>query len=518
MKSLITPRRTSNARRTHRTVKPPMPLMLAEFFSSLTPVGWTTMVLFVLEWAVRIAVSLRVVMRRVSVHTTLAWLLLLLLVPVVGLVLYGLIGETGIGTSRARRLEILTRTSEERAMALWRHHEVDWSALGTDFKPLATLATRVSGMPPIRGNHVELYDNATELLDQLIADINASTLHCHLLFYIWAPQSKSIEVCDALIHAAKRGVACRVLVDSVGSRSFLKSDICRAMIEAGVMVVGALPVNPIRVLFARIDLRNHRKIAVIDGSIGYCGSQNLTDETFKLNTRPGVGPWIDVTARMTGPAVQALQTTFLADWQLDSPEELPPLDTFLPEPSVTGNSVVHVVPSGPGPRPEAIHHALLSLLFGAKDEIIMTTPYFVPDEATQSALVNASLRGVAVTLVLPDVLDSRLVAAASRAYYEELLEAGVRILHHRDGLLHAKTAVVDRRLAMVTSANFDRRSFWLNYETSLLVYDEDFAGLLRFMQANYIKDSTQIYLDEWRARSWWTRFVEQSAQLFSALL
>jgi cardiolipin synthase len=148
----------------------------------------------------------------------------------------------------------------------------------------------------------------------------------------------------------------------------------------------------------------------------------------------------------------------------------------------------------------------------------MTTPYFVPGEATQAALVNASLRGVAVTLVLPDVLDSRLVAAASRAYYEELLEAGVRILHHRDGLLHAKTAVIDRSLAMVTTANFDRRSFWLNYETSLLIYDEDFAGMLRFMQAKYIRESVQVHLDEWRARSWWSRFIEQSAQLFSPLL
>jgi cardiolipin synthase A/B len=495
-----------------------MSATLAQFFASLTPVGWTTVILFAMEWALRIALSIRVIMRRVSVHTTLAWLLLLLFLPVVGLVLYGLVGETGIGTRRARRFEILARTSEERAMALWRHHEVDWDALGNDFKPLATLATRVSGMPPIRGNHIDLFDHATELLDRLIADIDASRLHCHLLFYIWAPQSKSNEVCEALMRAAKRGVACRVLVDSVGSRSFLKSDISREMLAAGVKVVGALPVNPIRMLLARIDLRNHRKIAVIDGTIGYCGSQNLTDETFKLNTRPGVGPWIDVTARMTGPAVQALQTTFLADWQLDAEEELPPLDSFLPEPSVTGTSIVHVVPSGPGPRPEAIHHALLSLLFGAKDEITMTTPYFVPDEATQAALVNASLRGVAVTLVLPDVLDSRLVAAASRAYYEELLEAGVRILHHRDGLLHAKTAVIDRSLAMVTNANFDRRSFWLNYETSLLIYDEDFAGMLRFMQAKYIRESVQVHLDEWRARSWWSRFIEQSAQLFSPLL
>lgn len=495
-----------------------MPISVAELLPTLTSFGWATVAVVALEWCVRLVLCVRVVMRRVSVHTTLAWLLLLLFVPLVGLILYGLVGETGIGARRARRLDILTRTSEERAMALWRHHEDDWRNLGTDFQPLANLATRVSGMPPIRGNHIDLFDDASALLNRLIADIDAAKHHCHLLFYIWATQSKSIEVAEALIRAAKRGVACRVLVDDVGSRPFLRSTLCDSMREAGVKVVGALPVNPLRMLFARVDLRNHRKIAVIDGLIGYCGSQNLTDETFKLNTRPGVGPWIDVTARMTGPAVQALQTNFLADWQLDSDEQLPALDTFLPDPGVTGSSVVHVVPSGPGPRPEAIHHALLSLLFGAKEEITMTTPYFVPDEATQAALVNASLRGVQVTLVLPDVLDSRLVAAASRAYYEELLEAGVRIMHHRDGLLHAKTAVVDRRLAMVTSANFDRRSFWLNYETSLLVYDEDFAGLLRFMQAGYIHESNEVHLDAWRVRPWWTRFLEQSAQLFSPLL
>jgi cardiolipin synthase len=498
----------------------PLPL-LAQWTTDLTLWGWLALAAFAFEFVARLVVSVRVIMRRVSVPMTLAWLLLLLFVPLVGLVLYALVGETGIGARRARRLEILTRVCEERAMAQWRYHEMDWEGASREVRQLATLNTRVSGMPPIRGNHLELIDDASALLDRLIADIDAAKLHCHLLFYIWAPQSKGIDVGEALIRAAGRGVACRVLVDHVGSSGFLRSDLCERMRAAGVQVVAALPVNALRVLFARIDLRNHRKIAIIDGTVGYCGSQNLTDETFKFNTRSGVGPWIDATARMTGPAVQALQTNFLCDWQLDSDEVLPALDTFLRDPGVagiTGTSIVHVLPSGPGPRPEAIHHALLTLLFGATEEITMTTPYFVPDEPTQAALANAALRGVRVTLILPDVLDSRVVAAASRAYYEELLEAGVRILHHRDGLLHAKTAVVDRKLALVTSANFDRRSFWLNYETSLVVYDQDFAGLVRYMQDRYIAESDEISLAAWRARPWWRRFVEQCAQLFSPLL
>jgi cardiolipin synthase A/B len=271
-------------------------------------------------------------------------------------------------------------------------------------------------------------------------------------------------------------------------------------------------------LFARVDLRNHRKITVIDGRVAYCGSQNLTDETFTNPRTKKLASWIDITARIEGPCVYELQTVFLQDWTHDSEEELGDLAQFFPAFADAGTSVAQVVPSGPQMGRKTIHSALLAMMYAAREEIVMTTPYFVPDEAMKAALIGAALRGVSVVLVLPDELDMPIVAAASRAHYEDLLEVGIRILHHEGGLLHAKTAVIDRELALVTSANLDMRSFWLNFEVSLVVYDVDFAGLLRFSQTKYIGQSHEVFLDEWRARPRLRRFVDNIAQLAGPLL
>jgi cardiolipin synthase len=185
-----------------------------------------------------------------------------------------------------------------------------------------------------------------------------------------------------------------------------------------------------------------------------------------------------------------------------------------------GDSAVHVIPSGPGPRPDAIHQAFLATLHGAHEEIMMTTPYFVPDEATKGALINAALRGVEVTIVVPEQSDSKLVSAAARSHFEDLMEAGVKIHLHRPkhGMLHAKAATVDRELAVIGSANFDMRSFWLNFEATLFVYDDDFAGELRWLQTSYLTESVPIKLASWKRRPRLRRFWENCAQLAGPLL
>lgn len=481
-----------------------------------------SLALLVLDYLVRLGIALRILIRRCPAADTWAWLLLLLFMPTLSWVLYFLIGENKLGFRRLGRYEQLTRRIEEDAVLHWRRqgvvHEVGRGA----YEPLAHLGTFVGGIPPLTGNHVELLGTGGPVLDEIIKAIDASKHHCHLLFYIWMPAGKGVAVGEALMRAARRGVVCRVLVDAVGAKDFLSSDLCGAMREANVKVVSALPVSPLRMLFARIDLRNHRKIVVVDGEVAITGSQNLTDETFEPKrgfSMQRVGPWIDSTIRLRGPAVQALQCVFLRDWLLDSDETLPDVSPFFPVPiPVAGSSVVHVVPSGPGPRPDAIHQALLAMFFEAKEELILTTPYFVPDEATKAAIQNAALRGVDVTLIVPDQLDARVVAAASRAHYEDLLDAGVKILEHEGGLLHAKTASIDRRLAMVGSANLDMRSFWLNFETTLFIHDDDFASQLRFMQQHYADQSREILPEQWKQRSIWARLLDHLAQLLNPLL
>ncbi|MFZ2875098.1 MAG: cardiolipin synthase [Phycisphaerales bacterium] len=483
---------------------------------------WLGVAFIAADWLLRVALAARVIMRDSTVAVTLSWLLLLVLVPIpfVPSAIYLLVGEPRLGLRRAERHARLSSRVENEAVVHWRKQRLDWTSDDPGYRPLSRLATSMAGMPALRGNDVELLGTGGPVLDRLIADIDGAKHHCHLLFYIWMPANKGLAVCEALIRAAQRGVQCRVLVDAVGSKQFLRHEVVPRMRRAGVQVVGALPVNPFRMLLARIDLRNHRKVTVIDGMAAYCGSQNLTDETFRIKRKAKVGPWIDSTVRVRGPAVQALQTVFLRDWAMEAGEELPDLGPYFPRESeeLVGQCVVHVMATGPGGQPDAIHSAMLAMLFGAQQEIIMTTPYFVPDEATKAALINAAWRGVDVTLVLPDVLDAKLVAAAARSHFGDLMGAGVRIVLHPHGLLHAKTATIDRRLAMVGSANFDMRSFWLNFECTLFIYDEGFAKQLRFMQKHFEAEGRQISPSRWGQRPFRHRFIDQCAQLFSPLL
>lgn len=471
-----------------------------------------------LEAVIRVVLVVVVVMRRRPVPVTLAWMVVLFFLPVVSTIAYLMVGEIRLGSRASKRFEAITQRIEAQSVALWNHRKTDRIAQDASGARLAKLGTAVSGLPPLRGNALELMEDSAEVLARLVSDIDQAQAHVHLLFYIWMPCGKADEVVSAVMRAANRGVTCRVLVDAVGSKAFMRSDHPRKMRAAGVKVVESLPVNPVRMLFHRIDLRNHRKIAVIDGRVAYSGSQNMTDVTFKVNRRKRIGPWIDATLRVRGPAVEALQAVFLQDWALDSGEKIEQIGEFMPDPAEEGGCAVHVIASGPGPQPAAIRQAIFALLFAAQEEIVMTTPYFIPDEAMKMALVNAVLRGAKVSIIVPEVLDAPITAAAGRAHFEDLLAAGVKILRHGPGLLHAKTFTIDRKLAVVGSANFDMRSFWLNFETTLIVYDQGFADEVRAMQGRYMASSTALEYEAWKKRGRGRRFVDNVAQLMGPLL
>lgn len=485
---------------------------------------WLGWAVFIADWVVRLALAARVVMRRMEPPVRTAWLVVLIFVPVVGIMAYVLVGEARLGTRRVRRYNELVATLESEAIGLWRHRSEAFVGDNAPFAHIAVFGTAVGGFPPLNGNQLELHVDTEKTLDAMIADINGARHHVHLLTYIWDPGSLSERVGLALEQAAARGVQCRVLVDAVGSKKFLRSPRAASMRRAGVKLVAALPVNPVRAVFSRIDLRNHRKILVVDGEVAYCGSQNLADSSFRSKPWIKTGPWIDCTVRIEGPAAQALAVVFLTDWHLDSDEHLTDADAFLPTiparaPESHGaGTVVQVIPSGPGPAPASVAQAILACINAARDELIITTPYFVPDEAFKAALMAAAVRGVTVHVVVPEVLDSILVRAASRSHYLDLLEAGVHIHHYRGGLLHSKTVTVDRDLAVIGSANLDIRSFRLNFEITMMIYDTDVASLVRFMQRGYLEQSIDVRLGEWRKRPWYRRAAENSAQLVGPLL
>jgi cardiolipin synthase len=305
----------------------------------------------------------------------------------------------------------------------------------------------------------------------------------------------------------------------VGSRGFLRSQQASDLVAAGVQIHAALPVGLLRAFLYRFDLRLHRKIVVIDHTIGYVGSQNMADP--KLFRRgAGFGQWIDAMVRITGPSVDSLAMVFFEDWQFETapvaPSREPP--SIPPVPSATGRATVQVVPSGPGLNSEAIMQILLNAIYMADRELILTTPYFVPDESLQRALISAARRGVNVTIVIPAKVDSRLVRLASRPYLRELVATGVHVARYQDGMLHTKSISIDFDTSFFGSLNLDPRSLHLNFEIILAVFDDSFTRDLRGLQQQYISHSVLLTTADLAANSFFVRFAENCVRLISPLL
>lgn len=453
--------------------------------------------------------------RHARPSSTLTWIIVILLVPLLGPIIYFLFGEAWLNKRRIKlQAEMLKQLHESplHTASLVRASHAD---LSPRLESLAHLAESVSGYAPLAGNTMRLINDTKEMVESLVHDIGQASDHVHILTYIFLDDDSGEAVARALMEAAGRGITCRLLVDSLGSRQFLKSHLPGEMRAAGVEVARALPTKLLKTV-GRFDLRNHRKVTVIDGQIAYTGSHNLASASFDI--KPKYAPWVDATVRLMGPAARDLQKIFIEDWYLETQESLLDMLDIHPTVHPASNVIAQILGTGPHSLNDAISQLIITLMHLATDELVLTTPYFVPDQATVAALCTAARRGVNTTLVVPRRNDSRLVSAASRSYYLTLLESGVRIREYTKGLLHAKTIAIDKQLALVTSANLDRRSFELNLEVSMLVYDTDFASELRFLQQSYMEDSDLINIKDWEARAWWRRLLENAAGMLSPLL
>jgi cardiolipin synthase A/B len=332
-----------------------------------------------------------------------------------------------------------------------------------------------------------------------------------LLFYIFADDGATAPVIEALGRAAKRGVHCRVLADSLGSRSALRT-LTPKLAALGVAVHGMLPVRLFPWKMARLDLRNHRKIAVIDGRVGYTGSQNLVAAEFKEGIR-----YQELMVRVVGPAVLDLQYVFAADWYLETNEVLDG-DTEFPDPEIAGGVPAQALASGPAFPNQNNHRLIVALVNGAQKQVVLTTPYFIPDEPLLQAMQTAALRGVDVRLVVSENADHFLVSLAEKSYYEELLVAGVRIHLFQKNFLHAKHLSVDDSLALIGTSNLDIRSFVLNAELMLMIYDPGVVSQLAAEQERYFANSRLLTRVTWEQRSFGSKLAQNLARLFSPLL
>jgi cardiolipin synthase A/B len=420
----------------------------------------------------------------------LAWVVVIIVAPVVGMLAYVLFGETNIGSRRIARFK--------RAMArlpsfaeIGRQEAEAEADIEPRYKPMFRVGESISGFPPVGGNRGRLLGDSDDVIDHVVADIDAARDHVHVCFYIWLPDTNGLKVIDALKRAAERGVTCRAMADDLGSRAMVRSEHWRGMEEAGVRVAVALPIGFLlsRPLKGRIDMRNHRKIVVIDNRVTYCGSNNCADAAFAI--KPRFAPWVDAMMRFEGPIVRQNQHVFAADWMAHVREDLSGLFAE-PVEDIDGGFAAQVIATGATVRYSAMPEMFESLMYAARHELVVTTPYYVPDEPIQAALCASGRRGVDTTIVLPAKNDSWIVAAASHSYYAQLLDAGVKIYEYVGGLLHAKSMTVDGEVTLIGSANIDRRSFELNFENNILLVDRELTAAMRARQASYIAASTPV--------------------------
>ena len=468
-----------------------------------------------LHLCVLLAVALRIFSRRNTKGSALAWLLLVVLVPIIGVMIYLLIGERRLGRTWMQRAIALQPQVLRWAQGIPAGIVVAPDTLTPGAQGISRLATGSVGMPVLGGHRLQLLPDSETSIRALIADIDAARTFVHMEFYIWSAGGFVDDLVAALVRAAQRGVACSTLMDSLGSRPFFKSTAIGLLRQAGVRVVEVLPVNPVRALFVRFDLRDHRKIAVIDRSIAYTGSMNIADPRF-FKQDAGVGEWVDAMVRIEGPSAWVLEAVSLSLTALQTGADFAPPPP--PELPVVGNSQVQIFPSGPQSSNWQIEQVLLAAIYAARHEIVLTTPYFIPTEALLTALRSAAMRGVRVILIVPEKIDSMMVRYASRAYNDDLLSVGITILHFREGLLHTKSMVVDEEITIFGTVNLDLRSFELNFEVSLIAFDQDFSAEMRALQRHYESRSDPVVHADWMARPWWRRTLENAMQVMSPLL
>ncbi len=472
---------------------------------------WYSTILLTLD-IVLCVVMLFVVPRKHSPSAAMAWLLLIFLMPILGVILYWLIACNLVAKRRMklhqRMLDELAQMREELS------HRAQPSRIDVDesVRPVVALAEKLGKMPILRGNSARLYGDDEEVLDRLIEDIESARDHIHMVFYIWENDQTGLRVADALAEAAGRGLTCRVLMDSVGSHNWFRhrSDYLAA---AGVEVQAALPVGLFRRAASRLDLRNHRKIVVIDGQLGWTGSQNILNPIHGERKRK----FKDMMVRLRGPVVMELQHVFRSDWYFETDQLLDESDLY-PELQSHGNVLVQALPSGPNYPIENYQRIVVDALHSARKRVVMTTPYFVPDEALLQAMQVASLRGAEVTLILPRSSDHWLVDAAAHSYFDFLLQAGVEIYQYDAGILHSKSLSIDEDLALVGSANFDIRSFALNFELNLIFADAGMVKSVRQLQKGYMHNAERLTREQWDNRSLWRRGGQNVSKLLSPLL
>ena len=441
------------------------------------------MLWLVLGWAVYFVVLAGwIVLQRREPVATLSWLLALAALPYLGFLLYYLLGPERIKRQRLRR----TRSRAAVGAA--------GSAQGADADdvPLLTLLQRVTGFPLSSATEVQLLVDGGRTYDHLLAAFAGARHHIHLEYYIFEPDRTGAMIRDALAARARAGVRVRLLVDAVGAYR-LSNRFLKPLRDAGAEIARFHPVALRRIRRPRLNLRTHRKIVVVDGRVAFTGGINICDEN---NERRSATAYHDLHLRLTGEVVRWLQVAFLEDWHYATDVVL--RDEHLWPDALPGPVKAMVVPSGPDSRLEPMHRTMVELINSARSRVWLVTPYFAPGEAALLALTSAAMKGLDVRLLIPHRSDSLVATAVAHSWYDTLLHAGVEVYEYQDRMVHSKALLVDDDRALVGSANFDHRSFYLNFEIAVLFLDRGVAAALERQIGGDCGDSRRLSRDRQR--------------------
>jgi len=479
---------------------------------------WTWWVVIVLVFDITVRVlAIIVIPRNRRPTAAMAWLLAIYFIPIIGILLFLLIGNPRLPRKRRKKQQqindYIRSTSEGLEFGTLRPNAPDW------FRSLVKLNRNLGALPIAGDNGATLIYDYQESIDAMADAIRTAQAYVHVEFYILQADAATDGFFSALEEVAARGVKVRVLLDHWANRSkpFYKQTL-RRLDAMGAEWHLMLPVQPHRGRYQRPDLRNHRKLLVVDGRVAFMGSQNITDSTYNLrkNLRRGLH-WVDLMARIDGPIVSSINAVFLSDWYSETDEVVQGIELFDVQ-AGWGDLDCQIVPSGPGFEFQNNLKLFMGLLFAAKRKIIIVSPYFVPDEALLTAIQSTCQRGIEVELFVSEEGDQAMVYHAQRSYYETLLRAGVRIwMYKRPYILHSKSMSVDDEVAVIGSSNMDMRSFGLNLEMSLLVRGEEFVTQLRAVEDRYRADSRELTLEEWLQQPLRSTVLDNLARLTSAL-
>jgi cardiolipin synthase len=476
--------------------------------TDLETTGFWATLLVVSDWAIRL-VMLPIVPTRRSPEAAKGWLLFIFFVPWLGLALYLLIGRPTVPRWRSARFRRFLHEIEPLRAKLAAVPLLAPPAVNPRFAPSVHLATDIGMLPNLGGNAVELLTDYDGTIERIIEDIDRAAVCVHLCFYIFGADERTAPLLAALGRAVRRGVKCRVLVDAFGSRPRIPA-LLPQLESHGVAARVALPVRVGRKA-ARFDLRNHRKLAVIDGRVGYTGSQNMVAADFK----PGL-TYSELMVRIEGPSALQLQAVFASDWYVETAEYVG--DECFPLPLAAGDVPAQVLPNGPSSSTQPAQRMVVNLIHSATRRVVVTTPYFIPSEPFEDALETAVLRGAEVHLIVDDHIDQFLVGHAQRSYYESLLSAGVQIHAYKAAFLHTKSVSIDGEVAWIGTCNMDMRSFELNEEVVALFFDRRIAERLAAIEEGYMQGSERVTLEQWHRRPFMQELVQNLARLVSPLL